>query len=98
MAKKTNNGLPTGVSAVKNRPNLYRLEFVQRGKRHSEYYSCELTAKKELQSELQKAIDNFRERVESGSLKGGDINAKSTFTQAVEWFAEIRKLDTREST
>jgi hypothetical protein len=31
-------------------------------------------------------------------LKNGDISDKSTFSQAVEWFVNIRKLELREST
>lgn len=98
MATKTNNGLPSGVSVVGNRPGLYRLTCMTHGKRYSEYYRPTETGKKKLQSELQKAIDAFREKVECGLLKSGNINDKSTFTQAVEWFLEMRKLNIREST
>jgi len=96
MATKT--GLPSGVSIVANRPGLYRLTCMIHGKRHSEYCRPTETGKKKLQSELQKMIDTFRERVERGSLKSGDISDKSTFAQAIEWFADMRKLNMREST
>lgn len=98
MATKTKNGLPSGVNAVADRPGLYRLRCAVHGKRYTEYYRTAETGKKKLQSELQKAVDDFRERVERGTLKSGDISDKSTFAQAVVWFTEIRKLDTREST
>jgi integrase len=68
------------------------------GKRHSEDYRAAETGKKKLQSELQKAIDDFKGRIEKGALKSGDINEKSTFAQAAEWFAGMRKLEAREST
>ena len=98
MANTTKSGLPSGVSAVANRPGLYRIRCVVRGQRYSEYYRTDETSKKKLQSELQKAVDAFRERAERGSLKRGDINDKNTFAEAVEWFTNMRKLDTREST
>lgn len=98
MPKNTNNGLPAGVSVVGNRPGLYRLTCMIHGKRYSEYYRPTETGKKKLQSELQKAIDTFRQKVECGTLKNGTINDKSTFKQAVTWFLEIRKLNIREST
>ena len=98
MPKQTNNGLPAGVSVVGNRPGLYRLTCMIHGKRYSEYYRPTETGKKKLQSELQKAIDTFRQKVECGTLKNGTINDKSTFEQAVTWFLEIRKLNIREST
>lgn len=98
MPKQTNNGLPAGVSIVGNRPGLYRLTCMIHGKRYSEYYRPTETGKKKLQSELQKAIDTFRQKVECGMMKNGTINDKSTFEQAVTWFLEIRKLNIREST
>ncbi|MCL2853998.1 MAG: N-terminal phage integrase SAM-like domain-containing protein [Defluviitaleaceae bacterium] len=98
MTTKTKNGLPSGVSVMPNREGLYRLRVQVRGKSHVDYCRPAETGKKRLQSELQKAIDAFRERVELGTLKSGDINDKSTFSEAVAWFMEIRKLDTREST
>lgn len=98
MPKQTNNGLPAGVSIVGNRPGLYRLTCMVHGKRYSEYYRPTETGKKKLQSELQKAIDAFREKVERGTLSNGNINDKSTFSQAVKWFLEMRKLNIREST
>lgn len=98
MAKKINNGLPSGVSAVANRPGLYRIRCTVHGQNYSEYYRANETGKKKLQSELQKAVDNFKERIESGTLKSSDISDKSTFEQAVIWFLEIRKLNIREST
>ena len=98
MPTKTNNGLPSGVSLAPNRPGLYRIKVAIHGKRHVEYYRPVETHKTKLQSELQKAVDAFRERVENGMLKNSDITDKSTFSQAVEWFADMRKLDTREST
>jgi len=94
----TKSGLPSGVSIVANRPGLYRLTCMIRGKRYSEYYRALETSKKKLQSELQKVIDDFRERAEKGLLISGDINNKSTFIQAVEWYSNIRKLEVREST
>ena len=96
--KKTKSGLPSGVSVVANRPGLYRIRYSVHGKRYVEYYRSEETSKKKLQSELQKVVDSFRERVESGVLKSADITDKSTFKQTVEWFTNLRKLDTREST
>ena len=86
------------MSIVTDRPGLYRLTCMIHGKRYGEYYRSDETSKKKLQSELQKAVDGFRERVESGLLKSGDINEKSTFAQAVEWFIDMRKLEIREST
>jgi len=98
MASKTKSGLPSGVSVVTNRPGLYRLTCMIRGRRYSEYYRPIETGKKRLQSELQKAVDAFREKAERGSLKNGSISDKSTFAQAVEWFTNMRKLELREST
>lgn len=98
MAKKTNNGLPSGVTAVANRPGLYRIRCTLRGQNYSEYYHTSETGKKKLQSELQKAVDAFREKVERGMLNNGNINDKTTFSQAVDWFLEMRKLNIREST
>lgn len=98
MARKTESGLPSGVSIVSNRPGLYRLTCMIQGQRFSEYYRPAETGKKKLQSELQKAVDAFRERAERGTLKSGDISDKSTFSQAVEWFSNMRKLEIREST
>jgi hypothetical protein len=43
----------------------------------------------ESKSELQKAVDAFRERVENGTLKSSDITDKSTFAQAVKWFVDM---------
>jgi integrase len=77
---------------------LYRLRTTAGGKSYSEYYHAVETGKKKLQSELQKAYDAFKERVERGQLKSGDISGKSTFAQAVEWFVGMRKLELREST
>ena len=94
----TKSGLPSGVSVMPNRQGLYRLRVQVRGKSHVEYYRTAETGKKKLQSELQKAVDVFRDKIERGLLTSGDISDKSTFSQAVEWFADIRKLNTREST
>jgi hypothetical protein len=98
MASKTNSGLPSGVTERTGRPGLYQLRVMVNGKRYSEDYRATETSKKKLQSELQKAIDAFKERVERGQLKSGDISDKSTFAQAVEWFVGVRKLEIREST
>jgi len=98
VAAKTNSGLPSGVSAVKDRPGLYRIRCAVHGKNYSEYYRTEETSKKKLQSELQKVVDSFKERIECGMLKNNDISEKSTFEQAVEWFLNMRKLNIREST
>ncbi|MCL2337753.1 MAG: site-specific integrase [Firmicutes bacterium] len=98
MPTKSNSSLPAGVSVVANRPGLYRLTCMIHGKRYSEYYRSAEESKKKLQSELQKAIDTFRERAERGLLRSGDINDKSTFKDAVRWFISIRKLEIREST
>jgi len=98
MSTKTKSGLPSGVSVRTDRPGLYRLTCMIRGKRYSEYYRTNEQSKKKLQSELQKAFDAFKERIECGMLDSGDISDKSTFLQAVKWFADMRKLDTREST
>ena len=69
MTKKTNRGLPSGVIAVADRPGLYRIRIAMHGKRHSEYYSTSETGKKKLQSELQKAVDAFRERMRGACCK-----------------------------
>ncbi|GHU81993.1 hypothetical protein FACS189415_1560 [Bacteroidia bacterium] len=98
MPTKTNNGLPSGVDTVANRPGLYRIRCVIHGKRYSEYYRPNETGKKKLQSELQKVVDAFKDRIERGLLKSGDISDKSTFAQTVVWFTEMRKLEIREST
>ena len=98
MAKKTNMGLPSGVSAVANRPGLYRLRCTVHGKSYSEYYRTEEKGKKKLQSELQKVVDDFKDRIECGMLTNSDISSKSTFEQAVKWFLNMRKLNIREST
>jgi integrase len=95
--KKTNSGLPLGVTERKDRPGLYQMRVQVNGKRYSEDYRATETSKKKLQSELQKAIDGFKERIERGQLKSGDITDKSTFSQAVKWFKGIRKLELRES-
>jgi integrase len=97
VAKKTNSGLPSGVSAVKNRPGLYRLTCMIDGERHSEYCRPAETGKKKLQSELQKAIDAFREKAERGALKGR-ITDRSRFEDAVQWYLGVAKLNLREST
>jgi integrase len=96
--KKNNNGLPLGITERKDRPGLYQMRVQVNGKRFSEDHRATETSKKKLQSELQKAIDGFKERIERGQLKSGDISDKSTFSQAVEWFKGIRKLELREST
>ena len=98
MASKTKSGLPLGVTARKDRPGLYQMRVMVGGKRHSEDYRSNETSKKKLHSELQKAVDAFREKAERGMLISGDITDKTTFSQAVEWFAGIRKLEIREST
>ncbi|MDR1001597.1 MAG: site-specific integrase [Clostridiales bacterium] len=98
MTKTTKSGLPVGVTEQTNRPGLYRFRVMVRGKAYSEYYRATETGKKKLQSELQKAIDDFKNRVDCGQLKSGDISDKSTFAQAVEWFTGVHKLETREST
>ncbi len=98
MTKKTNNGLPSGVSPVANRQGLYRIRCTIHGQNYSEYYHTDETGKKKLQSELQKVVDNFRNKIECGLYENNDINDKSTFAQAVDWFLNIRKLNIREST
>jgi len=98
MSNKTNSGLPSGVSVVANRPGLYRIRCSIHNKQFIEYYRPVESSKKKLQSELQKVVDDFRDRVERGLLINSDINDKSTFEQAVNWFIEVRKLDSREST
>jgi integrase len=98
MEKKSKSGLPLGVTERQDRPGLYQLRIQVNGKRYNEYYKATETGKKKLQSELQKAIDSFKERIERGQLKSGDITDKSTFSQAVEWFSDIRKLELRQST
>jgi hypothetical protein len=60
MAKKTTSKLPLGVSAVSNRPGLYRLSVMISGKRYSEYYRPgDNLTQRQLQSALQKAVDTF---------------------------------------
>ena len=86
MAKKTNTGLPSGVSAVANRPGLYRVRCTVHAKSYSEYYRTEEKGKKKLQSELQKVVDDFKDRIECGMLTNSDITSKSTFEQAVKCF------------
>jgi len=98
MSIKKNNSLPSGVSAVANRSGLYRIRCTVHGKSYSEYYHTDETGKKKLQSELQKAVDSFKERIEYGLLDSSSISDKSTFEEAVKWFLEIRKLNIREST
>jgi integrase len=98
MAKLSKSGLPLGVREKKDRLGLFELRVQVGGKRYTEYYRATETSKKKLASELQKAIDSFKERIERGQLKSGDISDKSTFSQAVEWFNDIRKLELREST
>ena len=95
---KTKSGLPSGVSVVANRPGLYRIRCAVHGQNYSEYYRAIETGKKKLQSELQKEVDAFRDKIERGLLINGDISDKSTFAQAVVWFTDIRKLQLREST
>jgi integrase len=86
MAKKT---LPIGVTAVKNREGLYQLRVMVFNKRYSEYYSLpENTPVKSRNSILQKAIDEFREKCERGTVRG-DITDRHTFSQAVEWYLSI---------
>jgi len=99
MTAKNKSGLPSGVSAVSNRPGLYRLSCMIRGKRYSEYYrpADESIGKKRLQSELQQAIDEFRQKAERGSLQGA-ITDKSRFSDAVQWYLNTAKLNLREST
>ena len=95
---KTNANLPVGVSAVKNRPGLYRLSVMILGKRHSEYHRPdEKLTQRQLQSALQKAIDAFREKAERGTLRG-HVTDKSRFSEAVEWYLSTAKLELREST
>ncbi|MDR1065159.1 MAG: hypothetical protein LBL25_02190 [Oscillospiraceae bacterium] len=98
MTRQTKTGLPVGAAERADRPGLYQLRVMVSGKRYSEDYRATETSKKKLQSELQKAVDAFKERIERGQLKSGDVNDKSTFAQAVEWFTGIRKLELREST
>jgi len=97
MSKAATN-LPLGVSAVKNRPGLYRLSVMIHGKRYSEYHRPEDgLAQRQLQSSLQKAIDSFREKAERGTLRG-HVTDKSRFSDAVEWYLSTAKLELREST
>jgi len=98
MPTKNKSSLPAGVTPVKNRNGLYRLRVMVYGKSYSEYHTTHETTKKALQSELQKAVDAFRERVENGTLISGNITDKSTFAQTVEWFKELRKTDIKQST
>ena len=98
MAKKAKSGLPSGASAVSGRPGLYRIRCNVHGKPYSEYYRTNETGKKKLQSELQKAVDDFKERIERGMLMSSAISDKSSFADAVEWFVGMRKLEIREST
>ena len=95
---KTNSGLPSGVTARKDRPGLYKMRIMINGQEFLQYYRSNETSKKKLQSELQKVFDTFKERAENGMLSSGDISDKSTFAQAVEWFIGVRKLELREST
>ena len=95
---KTNSGLPSGVTARKDRPGLYKMRIMINGQEFLQYYRSNETSKKKLQSELQKVFDTFKERAENGMLSSGDISDKSTFAQAVEWFSGVRKLELREST
>ena len=95
---KTSNNLPLGVSAVANRPGLYRLSVMILGKRSSEYHRPEegLT-QKQLQSALQKAVDALRDKAERGTLRG-HVTDRSRFSEAVEWYLSTAKLELREST
>ncbi|GHV32718.1 hypothetical protein FACS18949_04530 [Clostridia bacterium] len=95
---KTTSKLPLGVSAVANRPGLYRLSVMISGKRYSEYHrpDDELT-QRQLQSALQKAVDAFRDKAERGSLRG-QVTDKSRFSEAVEWYLSTAKMELREST
>jgi integrase len=101
MAKKAIT-LPIGVSEVKNREGLYRFQITLHGKRHSEYYSLdnhETLKQSQRNSTLQKAIDEFRHKCETGTTKGA-ITDKSTVTAAYEWYTKQKStLGTlREST
>jgi integrase len=92
------NKLPLGVSAVSNRPGLYRLSVMINGSRYSEYYRPgDSLTQRQLQSSLQKAVDTFREKAERGALKG-QITDKSRFAEAVEWYLSEAKIELREST
>jgi integrase len=95
---KTTNRLPLGVSAVANRPGLYRLSVMIHGQRYSEYYRPdEQLTQRHLQSALQKAVDTFREKAERGSLRG-QVTDKSRFSEAVDWYLSMAKMELREST
>ena len=94
---KANTNLPLGVSAVSNRPGLYRLSVMIHGKRQSEYYRPdEGLTQRQLQSTLQKAVDSFRDKAERGTNRG-QITDKSRFSEAVEWYLSTAKLELRES-
>jgi hypothetical protein len=98
MPKPKTNKLPTGVTAVKNRPGLYRMSVMINSKRYSEYVRVDETLKqKEQQSALQKAVDAFREKAERGSLHG-QVTDKSTLSQTAEWYYSTAKLERRAST
>jgi integrase len=97
MSNKAKSGLPSGVSIVANRPGLYRLTCMINGKRYSEYCRPAETGKKKLQSDLQKAVDAFRDKAERGALKG-QITDKSKLADAAEWYLNTAKLELREST
>ena len=92
------SALPLGVSAVSNRSNLYRLSVMIESKRYSEYYSPDSTlTKRQLQSDLQKTIDNFREKAENGQLDG-QITDKSSLDECAKWYFKTAKMSLREST
>jgi integrase len=96
---KKSTKLPVGVSADANRPGLYRLSVMISGKRYSEYCRPpgDNLTQKQLQSALQKAIDQFREKAERGSLRG-QVTDKSTLEQAAEWYFSTAKIKLRAST
>ncbi|MDR1605380.1 MAG: site-specific integrase [Gracilibacteraceae bacterium] len=90
--------LPTGVTAVNNRPGLYRLSIQVNNKRFTEYHRPdEHLTQRQLQSVLQKKIDAFRVRAERGSLRG-QVTDKSTLDECAAWYFDTAKLENREST
>jgi len=95
---KNKSGLPMGVTARLDRPGSYQLRCQVGGKRYCEYYRTDTVGAKLLQSELQKALDDFKERVNRGQLKNGDVTRNSTFAAAAAWFYSVRRVDTRQST
>lgn len=98
MANKTKSGLPSGVSIVSNRPGLYRLTCMIQGSVSANITGPPKQAKRSCKANCKRWLTPSCERAERGTLKSGDISDKSTFSQAVEWFSNMRKLEIREST